>query len=122
MQASAYKKPLLSQNTTILLGGAGNRCATREMYWIFKTFCHSTTELMNLDHKIANVAADAKSAFNQLVKDCNQSPSCRAAFPKLSGHLDALLDRLEAKPEPIHFTHPMTGERLEDYLEATKAY
>lgn len=66
----------------------------------------------------ANVAADAQSAFNLVIKDCNQSPSCQAAFPNLSEHLDALINRLKAEPELIHFTHPMTGKRLEAYLEA----
>jgi len=66
----------------------------------------------------ANVSADAQLAFDQMIADCQEELGCREAFPDLAEHFAALVQRLEAAPEPIHFTHPLTGKRLEAYLEA----
>lgn len=66
----------------------------------------------------ANVAVDAQAAFDQVVKDCHEDAGCQDAFPKLAEHLNALISRLEIEPELIHFTHPLTGKKLEAYLEA----
>jgi pimeloyl-ACP methyl ester carboxylesterase len=66
----------------------------------------------------ANVAVDAEAAFDQLLSDCEAESGCNRAFPDLAEHFDALVKRLEEEPEVIHFSQPLTGKKLEAYLEA----
>lgn len=55
---------------------------------------------------------DAERALELMLTDCERDDSCRAAFPELRAHFDALLARLADQPEAIDYVHPRTGETM----------
>jgi pimeloyl-ACP methyl ester carboxylesterase len=55
---------------------------------------------------------DAERALELMLTDCERDDACRAAFPELRAHFDALLARLVDQPEAIEYVHPRTGETM----------
>ena len=66
----------------------------------------------------ANIAVDAQSAFDLVLKDCAEQTNCATAYPRLKEHFDELLERLKMQPEKIEIIHPRTGKRVPWRLES----
>jgi len=55
-------------------------------------------------------AQDGQAALDALFRDCAAAADCAAAFPELSAHFDALMERLSGEePVEVTITHPRTG-------------
>ncbi len=65
----------------------------------------------------AKVAVDAQAAFDKLLKDCNDQPGCRRAFPGMEEHLHDLIARLKTAPEPVSLVHPRTGKEIKGKID-----
>ncbi len=65
----------------------------------------------------ANIAIDAQSAFELVLKDCEAQTACNTAYPELAEHFDKLLDRLKEEPAAITVVHPRTEETVEWTVE-----
>ncbi len=60
----------------------------------------------------ANIAVDAQSAFDILLKDCIKQTGCAEAFPNLLEHFHALVQHLAVSPRTATISHPRTGEQI----------
>jgi pimeloyl-ACP methyl ester carboxylesterase len=59
------------------------------------------------------MARDSQRALGLLFQDCEKDPACAHRFPHLQDRFQALLDRLTAHPQHVHYTDPRTGEEKE---------
>jgi pimeloyl-ACP methyl ester carboxylesterase len=55
------------------------------------------------------MARDSQRALDLLLRDCENDQGCNTRFPNLRQRLNALLARLAAHPERIHYVDPRTG-------------
>lgn len=68
------------------------------------------------------VARDSQRALDLLMKDCESDAGCSRRFPNLRQRLEALLARLGAHSQHIHYVDPRTGlerERVVTRLTVT---
>ena len=64
-------------------------------------------------------AAAAQRAFDLLVGQCRADAGCNAAYPDITGDLQAVLKRLRAEPARMQVAHPVTGLPTEVRLGAS---
>lgn len=64
-------------------------------------------------------AAAAQRALDVLVGQCRADAQCNAAYPDITGDLEAVLERLRAEPARIRVPHPVTGVPTEIRLGAS---
>lgn len=55
------------------------------------------------------MARDSQRALDLLLRDCENDKGCSTRFPNLRQRLSALLARLAAHPERVHYVDPRTG-------------
>ena len=55
------------------------------------------------------MARDSQHSLDLLFDDCERDPGCAKRFPNLRDRFKALLARLDAHPQHIHYTDPRTG-------------
>jgi len=55
------------------------------------------------------MARDSQRSLDLLFRDCENDPGCNKRFPNIRDRLKALLARLSAHPQHIHYVHPVTG-------------
>lgn len=67
----------------------------------------------------ANIAVDAQSAFDLVLKDCKEQSVCNSAFPDLEIHFRELLERLKTAAPVVEVFHPRTQEKVEWKIEST---
>jgi pimeloyl-ACP methyl ester carboxylesterase len=60
-----------------------------------------------------SVASDSEHALDLLIESCRGDSECAAAFPAAKEELQALLDRLAARPEVRTIRHPRTGRPVD---------
>jgi pimeloyl-ACP methyl ester carboxylesterase len=53
---------------------------------------------------------DAQRALDLLFQRCAAEPACLSRYPDLPGDFQALLARLDARPEKVRLRHPLSGE------------
>lgn len=58
----------------------------------------------------ASFAADSEAALAALLAACARDTGCRAKYPRLGAHVDALFARFGAAPVAVTIAHPLTGE------------
>lgn len=56
-----------------------------------------------------DVARDAQRALDQIFALCTADSACNTAFPDLPAKFQGLMDRLQAAPVEVTFTHPVHG-------------
>ena len=56
---------------------------------------------------------DSQRALDLLMERCAAEPACRARYPGLAADVQALLARLDARPETVRIRHPLTAEPTE---------
>jgi len=59
------------------------------------------------------MARDSQHALDLLLRDCANDAGCNQRFPNLKARLTALMDKLAAHPQHVHYIHPRTGEEKE---------
>jgi len=57
-------------------------------------------------------ARSAQGALDGLFKECEEQPSCRAAFPALRQEFAALMERLRKAPAKVTIKDPATGKKV----------
>jgi pimeloyl-ACP methyl ester carboxylesterase len=55
----------------------------------------------------------AQRALDLLFRRCAAEPACLARYPDLAGDFQALLTRLDARPEKVRLRHPLSGEPID---------
>ncbi|HLJ44804.1 MAG TPA: alpha/beta hydrolase [Bryobacteraceae bacterium] len=55
------------------------------------------------------MARDSQRALDLVIRDCEKDAECAKRFPNLKERLNALLARLDAHPQKIHYVNPKTG-------------
>ncbi len=55
-------------------------------------------------------AEGGQRALDMVLEACANDPECRAAYPDLTGKLQAIFERLDRGPVDATVTHPVTGE------------
>ncbi len=56
------------------------------------------------------MARDSQRALNLLFQDCAKDAACSKRFPNIQQRFQALLDKLTAHPQHVHYVDPRTGE------------
>lgn len=64
-------------------------------------------------------ALAAQQAFDGTIAECTADPKCKAAFPDSRGDLQAILERLSARPATVKVHHPVSGQMVD--VELTRA-
>ena len=62
-------------------------------------------------------ASAAQRAYDQMVKQCEIEPACRAAYPNLKADVGTILRRLRSKPASVAVPHPATGAQVSVTLD-----
>lgn len=105
-----------------LLGGS---YGTRAGFAYLKLFPESiATSILDsnapMELVIGLFGKSSERAFDMLLKDCNESENCQAAFPNLKQDFMNLMARLEEGPIKSKMYHPATGKPVEAVLSKDK--
>lgn len=59
---------------------------------------------------------DGQRALDLLLADCAAETACAAAFPDVAAELRQVLARLDERPVPAAFVHPIRGDSVRTYI------